>query len=677
MMTRLNSNPDLSKTGLGQVDRSKGGLPPAQGLYSPAHEHDACGIGFVASIRGEKTHDIISKGIQVLLNLAHRGACGCDPETGDGAGVTIQIPHKFFARECEKLGFKFPKPTSYAVGMIFLPVEKHPRLQCEGILERIVREEGLTLIGWRDTPVYASAIGRVARASQPYIQQIFVGCTAGMEEDAFERKLYIVRKRAENEVRESGIEDAETFYIPSLSCRTIVYKGLLLAPQIANFYRELSDPDAESALCLVHQRFSTNTFPSWQRAHPYRYIAHNGEINTLRGNVNWMQARQSLLASPLFGDDLKKLHPIIAPDGSDSANFDNAVELLLQSGRSLPHVMAMLIPEAWAGNPHMKPEKRSFYEYHACLMEPWDGPAAIAFSDGRVIGATLDRNGLRPGRYVVTNDDLVVMASESGVLDIAPDQVKRKGRLQPGKMFLVDTVEGRIVSDKEIKEKLASRQPYGEWLAENQITIDQLPKPSRMHHPDAETVLRRQRAFGYSDEDLRMILGPMVSNGEEPVGSIGTELNILDETPEHCHMLKLAHPLLTNRELEKLRRVSNRDLLATTLPALFRASEGEAGLKRALDELCQRASRSVKAGYSLLILSDRGVDKDYAPIPCLLALAAVHNLLVREETRTQIALITESGEPREVMHFALLSGYGASAINPYLALESVENLVWR
>ena len=714
MMTRLNSEAVLSK----------GGLPLAQGLYSPAHEHDACGIGFVASISGQKTHDIISKGIQVLLNLAHRGACGCDPETGDGAGVTIQIPHKFFARECEKLGFTLPKPSTYGVGMIFLPVEKHPRLQCEGILERIVREEGLKLIGWRDTPVYASAIGRVARASQPYIQQIFVACAAGMDEDAFERKLYVVRKRAENEVRESGIEDAETFYIPSLSCRTIVYKGLLLAPQIANFYRELSDPDVASALCLVHQRFSTNTFPSWQRAHPYRYIAHNGEINTLRGNVNWMQARQSLLASPLFGDDLKKLHPIIAPDGSDSANFDNAVELLLQAGRSLPHVMAMLIPESWAGNPHMKPEKRAFYEYHACLMEPWDGPAAIAFTDGRVIGATLDRNGLRPGRYVVTHDDLVVMASEAGVLDIAPEQVKQKGRLQPGKMFLVDTVEGRIVSDKEIKEKLASRQPYAEWLAENQITIDQLPEPSRMHHPDAETVLRRQRAFGYSDEDLRMILGPMASTGEEPIGSMGTdtplaclsdkpqslfnyfkqlfaqvtnppidpireelvmslisyigsEQNILDETPEHCHMLKLAHPLLTNRELEKLRRVSNRDLLATTLPALFRASEGEAGLRRALDELCRRASRSVKAGYSLLILSDRGVDKDYAPIPCLLALAAVHNLLVREETRTQIALITESGEPREVMHFALLSGYGASAINPYLAFESVEDLAWR
>jgi glutamate synthase (NADPH/NADH) large chain len=702
----------------------KTGLPRAQGLYDPAHEHDACGIGFVASISGEKSHDIIKKGIQVLLNLTHRGACGCDPETGDGAGVLIQIPHQFFERECGKLGFALPEPGKYAVGMTFLPVEKHPRLQCEGILERIIREEGLSVLGWRDTPVYASAIGRVARASQPYIQQIFVSCAQGMDEDAFERKLYIVRKRVENEVRVSGIEDGEMFYIPSLSCRTIVYKGLLLAPQIENFYRELSDPDAVSALCLVHQRFSTNTFPSWQRAHPYRYIAHNGEINTLRGNVNWMHARQSLLKSDLFGEDIKKLFPIIAPDGSDSANFDDAVELLLQAGRSLPHVMAMMIPEAWAGHPHMDPEKRAFYEYHACLMEPWDGPAAIAFTDGRVIGATLDRNGLRPGRYVVTHDGLVVMASEAGVLDIPAEQVKQKGRLQPGKMFLVDTVEGRIISDKEIKHTLAARRPYGEWLKENHITIDQLPEPSRMHHPDSETVLRRQRAFGYTDEDLKMILGPMAASGEEPVGSMGTdtplaclsdkpqslfnyfkqlfaqvtnppidpireemvmslisyigsERNILGESPEHCHMLKLEHPLLTNRELEKLRRVSNRDLLATTLPALFRASEGEQGLRRALDELCRRASRSVKAGYSLLILSDRGVDKDYAPIPCLLALAAVHNLLVREETRTQVALITESGEPREVMHFALLSGYGASAINPYLALESVEELARR
>jgi glutamate synthase (NADPH) large chain len=700
------------------------GVPSAQGLYDPAQEHDACGIGFVASVRGEKSHAIVRDGIQVLLNLAHRGACGCDAETGDGAGILIQIPHKFYARECAKLGFDLPAPGAYGVGMTFLPVEKHARLQCEGILERIVREEGLSLLGWRDMPVYASATGRVARASQPYIQQIFIGRSAGLDEDAFERKLYVVRKRAENEMRTSDIEDAATFYIPSLSCRTVVYKGLLLASQLTNFYRELSDPDVASALCLVHQRFSTNTFPSWQRAHPYRYIAHNGEINTVRGNVNWMHARQSLLASPLFGDDLKKLFPIIDPEGSDSANFDNALELLLQAGRSLPHAMAMLIPEAWAGNPHMKPEKRAFYEYHACLMEPWDGPAAVAFTDGRVIGATLDRNGLRPGRYLVTHDDVVIMASEAGVLDVPPDKVKLKGRLQPGKMFLVDTVEGRIVSDKEIKRALASRQPYSEWLKEHQIIMSQLPEPARTHPPNPETLLRRQRAFGYTDEDLKMILGPMASLGEEPIGSMGTdtplaclsdrpqplfnyfkqlfaqvtnppidsireemvmslisyigsERNILQAGPENCHMLKLEHPLLTNRELEKLRRVSAGDLLATTLPALFRASEGEAGLKRALDELRQRASLSVRAGYSLLILSDRGVDKDYAPIPCLLALAAVHNLLVREETRTQVALITESGEPREVMHFALLSGYGASAINPYLAMETIENLAWR
>src|SRR5580765_7354563 len=700
------------------------GLPPAQGLYDPRFEHDACGIGFVANIKGQKSHDIIVKGIQVLINLTHRGACGCDPETGDGAGVLIQIPHKFFTRECAKLGFTLPPAGEYGVGMVFLPVEPHARLRTEGIVERIVVEEGLSVRGWRDTPINGGAIGRVARNSQPYIQQIFVARGKGMTEDQLERKLYVVRKRAEAEIAKSDIPEKSFFYVPSLSARTIIYKGLLLAPQIRNFYPELQDPEVISAMCLVHQRFSTNTFPTWQLAHPYRYIAHNGEINTVRGNVNWMHARQSILASPLFGDEIKKLFPITQPGGSDSAAFDNALELLVMSGRSLAHAMAMLIPEAWSKNAHMNPQKAAFYEYHASLMEPWDGPAAIAFTDGRSIGATLDRNGLRPARYLVTKDDMVIMSSETGVLPVKPEDVKLKGRLQPGKMLLVDTVEGRIISDKELKRKLASQQPYAEWLKENQITIDQLPEPSRMHHPDAETLLLRQRAFGYTDEDLRMILAPMATKGEEPIGSMGTdtplaclsdkpqslfnyfkqlfaqvtnppidpireemvmslisyigsERNILEEAPEHCHMVKLAHPLLTNRELEKLRRVSNRDLLATTLPALFHASEGEVGLQRALDDLCRRASQAVKAGYSLLILSDRGVDKDYAPIPCLLALAAVHNLFVREETRTQVALITESGEPREVMHFALLSGYGASAINPYLALESVENLVWR
>ena len=695
------------------------GLPQPQGLYDPAQERDSCGIGFVANIKGQKSHDIIVKGIQVLINLTHRGACGCDPETGDGAGVLIQIPHKFFARECAKRGFTLPAAGEYGVGMTFLPVERHDRLQCEGILERIVTEEGLTVLGWRDTPINGAAIGREARNSQPYIQQIFVSRGKGMNEDQLERKLYLVRKRAENEVAKSDLPEKSFFYMPSFSCRTIVYKGLLLAPQIANFYPELSDPDVTSALCLVHQRFSTNTFPTWQLAHPYRFIAHNGEINTLRGNVNWMHARQSVLESPLFGADIKKLFPIITPGGSDSASFDNALELLVMAGRGISHAMAMLIPEAWSGNPDMNPQKRAFYEYHASLMEPWDGPAAIAFTDGRSIGATLDRNGLRPARYLVTNDDLIIMASEAGVLPVKPEDVKLKGRLQPGKMLLVDTVGGRIISDKELKANLYGRNPYQLWIKENQVQIHELPEPPREYGTERDTLLQRQRAFGYTDEDLKMILGPMAAKGEEPIGSmgadtplaclsdkpqplfnyfkqlfaqvtnppidpireemvmslisyIGTERNILAETPQHCHTLRLPHPILTNRDLERLRRVSQGSFLATTLPMLFAVEEGERGLERALGQLCRRASLAIQSGYTLLILSDRGLDRDYAPIPSLLALAAVHNHLVREETRTQVALIIESGEPREVMHFALLIGYGASAVNPYLALETLQ-----
>ena len=695
------------------------GLPQPQGLYDPAQERDSCGIGFVANIKGQKSHDIIVKGIQVLINLTHRGACGCDPETGDGAGVLIQIPHKFFARECAKRGFTLPAAGEYGVGMTFLPVERHDRLQCEGILERIVTEEGLTVLGWRDTPINGAAIGREARNSQPYIQQIFAGRGKGMTEDQIERKLYLIRKRAENEVAKSDLPEKSFFYMPSFSCRTIVYKGLLLAPQIANFYPELSDPEVISALCLVHQRFSTNTFPTWQLAHPYRFIAHNGEINTLRGNVNWMHARQSVLESPLFGADIKKLFPIIQPGGSDSAAFDNALELLVMAGRDISHAMAMLIPEAWSGNPDMNPQKRAFYEYHASLMEPWDGPAAIAFTDGRSIGATLDRNGLRPARYLVTNDDLIIMASEAGVLPVKPEDVKLKGRLQPGKMLLVDTVGGRIISDKELKASLYGRNPYQLWIKENQVNIHELAEPPREHGTDLKTLLLRQRAFGYTDEDLKMILGPMAAKGEEPIGSmgadtplaclsdkpqplfnyfkqlfaqvtnppidpireemvmslisyIGTERNILAETPQHCHTLRLPHPILTNRDLERLRRVSQGSFLATTLPMLFAVEEGNRGLERALDQLCRRASLAIQSGYTLLILSDRGLDQDYAPIPSLLALTAVHNHLVREETRTQVALIIESGEPREVHHLALLIGYGASAVNPYLALETLQ-----
>ncbi|MGD0831732.1 MAG: glutamate synthase large subunit [Terracidiphilus sp.] len=697
--------------------------PKSQGLYHPRNEHDACGMGLVAHIRGEKSHDIIRKGLEVLINLTHRGAAGCDPETGDGAGILIQIPHVFFARECGELGMRLPEPGSYGVAMCFLPVDKQDRLQCEGVIERISQEEGLDVIGWRDTPVNGIAIGREARASQPYIEQLFLGKPEGLnlDEDAFERLLYRVRRRTENEVAASEIENKEFFYIPSLSCRTIVYKGLMLAPQIEKFYFELANPLVTSALCLVHQRFSTNTFPSWKLAHPYRYVAHNGEINTIRGNISWMNARQSVLESSLYGGKIDQLYPVIMPEGSDSGSLDNAVEFLFQSGRSLPHVMAMLVPEAWSGNPDMDEDKRAFYEYHASLMEPWDGPAALCFTDGKVVGATLDRNGLRPGRYVVTKDDVVVLASEAGVLDVPAQDVRKKGRLRPGRMFLVDTVQQRIVSDSEIKKQLAGRQPYAAWLKEQQVTLEQLPEPNRVIASNPETLLRRQRAYGYSEEDLKVLLGPMGASGAEPIGSmgtdvplaclsdrpqslfsyfkqlfaqvtnppidpireelvmslisyIGTERNILDEAPENCHTLKLPHPILTNRDLEKLRRVSSGDLLATTLPALFRAADGEEALKHALDDLGARASHAVDSGYTLLIISDRGVDSTYAPIPSLLAMAAVHNRLVREKTRTQVALIIESGEPREVMHFALLIGYGASAINPYLAFETLHDL---
>ena len=698
------------------------GLPVEQGLYHPSTEHDACGLGFIVDIKGEPSHDIITKGIQILINLTHRGACGCDADTGDGAGVLIQIPDKFFRRECGKLQFTLPPAGNYAVGMVFLPVDKSQRLLCEGVLERISAEEGLTVLGWRDTPVDGNAIGRVARGSQPYIEQIFIQCTPGMLQEEFERKLYVVMKRAENEIRESDeIRDSHHFYIPSLSSRTIIYKGLLLAPQIAKFYLDLSDPDAMSAMCMVHQRFSTNTFPTWPLAHPFRTICHNGEINTVRGNNNWMAARQSVLHSELLGDDLQKTFPVISPHGSDSSSLDNAVQLLRMSGRELPHVMAMLMPEAWDADTTMPAAKKAFYEYHASLMEPWDGPAAVAFTDGRVIGATLDRNGLRPARYLVTKDDVLIMSSEAGVLPVRPEDVKLKGRLQPGRMLLVDMEAKRLVPDSEIKAKLASRQPYGEWIKQNQVTLDMLPDPSRVHGTDHKTILQRQRAFGYTDEDVRILLTPMAVNGEEAIGSMGTdtplaclsdkpqplfnyfkqlfaqvtnppidpireelvmsltsyignERNILEETPLHCQTMKLPHPILTNWDLEKLRRMSQGDLLSITLPALYRVGNTHDELERALNGLCRRASLAIQSGYSVLIISDRGIDSELAPIPSLLALTAVHNHLVREGTRTQVALIVESGEPREVMHFCLLIGYGASAVNPYLAIETLEDL---
>jgi glutamate synthase domain-containing protein 1 len=609
-----------------------GGTPEKQGLYDPAFERDACGLGFIASIKGVPSHDIILKGIQILVNLQHRGASGSDPVTGDGAGLLIQIPHAFFERECASCGFTLPLPGEYGVGMMFLPVDRHQRLMCEGIVERVIREEGLHLLGWRDTPLSAGAIGRVARATQPYIEQVFIRRAPGMDPESLERRLYIVRKRIEAEVDRSDLRDGHSFGIPSLSSRTIVYKGLLLATQIGDFYRELADPLTESALCLVHQRFSTNTFPAWKLAHPFHMLCHNGEINTLKGNLGWMEARQSILASPLFGEEIGKLFPVAMPGGSDSAILDNVLELLVMSGRSLPHAMAMLVPEAWDGDDTMPAPKKAFYEYHASLMEPWDGPAAIAFTDGRVIGATLDRNGLRPARYIVTSDDMVVMASEAGVLPARPEETRLKGRLQPGRMLLVDMEEGRIIPDAELKDRLARRRPYAEWLRENQTTIDDLPDPSRWHPTEFASILQRQREFGYTHEELRRILTPMASEGQEPVGSmgidtplaclsdrpqllfnyfkqqfaqvtnpaidpireelvmsltsfIGVERNLLEETPRHCHTLKLGHPILTNHDLEKLRRLSWGDFLATTLPMFFRVGGGGGGTRKGPDRV--------------------------------------------------------------------------------------------
>ncbi|MCU0226987.1 MAG: glutamate synthase large subunit, partial [Bryobacterales bacterium] len=675
----------------------------------------------MAHLKGEKSHSIIDKGVEILINLTHRGACGCDPDTGDGAGVLTQIPHLFFQKEADQQGFALPEAGSYGVGMIFLPVDRFDRLRCEAIVEKSIADEGLQLLGWRTCHINPDAIGRVARSSQPYIAQVFVKGPDGMDQMTLERKLYVLRRVTKNRVDRSDINERKFFYIPSFSTRTIIYKGLLLAPQIREFYQDLNDKDFVSALCMVHQRFSTNTFPTWDLAHPFRYICHNGEINTIRGNVAWMNARQSVLESPLFGDDLKKLFPIVLPDGSDSSGLDNVVELLTLTGRSLPHVMAMLIPEAWDANNMMDDDRKAFYEYHASLMEPWDGPAAVAFTDGSVVGATLDRNGLRPARYYVTHDDLVIMASETGVLPVEPKNIRSKGRLQPGRMFLVDLAQGRIVPDEELKDQLKGRKPYRQWIEQNQLRLEDLPDSGRSFPASHDTLLQRQRAFGYTDEDIRVIMGPMATDGQEPVGSMGTdtplaclsdkpqplfhyfkqlfaqvtnpaidpiredlvmslvsyigsERNILDETPEHAQTLKLDHPILENKHLEKLRRVSKGDFLATTLPTLFRVADGPDGLRRAMDALCKRASLAVKSGYTMLILSDRGLDDEYAPIPSLLALSAVHNHLTREELRTQCALIVESGEPREVMHFALLIGYGASAVNPFLAFETLDDL---
>ena len=695
-----------------------------QGLYDPFFEHDACGVGFVANIDGTRSHAIVEQGLTVLRNLTHRGACGCDPETGDGAGILMQVPDAFLRKVCAAADIELPAAGEYGVGLVFLPRDVQERNRCEQAFAKIVREEGLKLLGWRTVPVDADKCGSLARRNLPEIRQIFVGRGARVpDQAALERKLYVVRKRVERQIRESNLNDREYFYVPSLSSRTLVYKGLLLPEQIPAFYLDLVDPDFTSALALVHQRFSTNTLPSWDRAHPYRFIAHNGEINTLRGNINWMHARQNQFASPLFGDDIKKILPIIEPNGSDSAMFDNALELLTHTGRSLPQAVMMMIPEAWQNHETMSDAKKAFYEYHSCLMEPWDGPASIAFTDGTVIGAVLDRNGLRPSRYVVTKDGFVVMASEVGVLDIPPENVLHKDRLQPGRMFLVDTAQGRIIADEELKEGMAARHPYRTWLTAHLTTQQQLPPAAdAMPVEPGDNLLTRQQCFGYTLEDLRILMAPMAINGQEAVGSMGTDTplavlsnkpqplfnyfkqlfaqvtnppidpiredlvmsavttigpahNLFEETPEHCRQLRLESPILTNGQMAQIKAIHSGALRTATLPIRYRVHEGGAGLRAALDELCEAAVAAVEGGAGILVLSDRDVDAEHAPIPSLLAVGAVHHHLIREGLRTRCGLVLESGEPREVMHFALLSGYGCGAINPYLAFETLVDMI--
>jgi glutamate synthase (ferredoxin) len=697
------------------------GLPKKQGLYDPQFEHDACGVGFVVNMKGRKSHDIVRQALTILTNLDHRGAVGCEPNTGDGAGILMQMPDTFLRKVCTPLGIDLPEPGHYGVAMVFTSPEATDRNSARHVMERIIAEEGLKICGWRDVPTDNSSLGNTARSGEPKVRQLFIQCSdACADEQAFNRKLYIINQRAIHEIRDAGVDNF--WYVPSISSRTIIYKGMLMPVQVDQFYPDLRDPDMVSALALVHSRFSTNTFPSWDRAHPYHFMAHNGEINTLRGNVNWMHARQSLFASELFGDDIKKALPIINTNGSDSAMFDNCLELLVMAGRSLPHAVMMMVPEPWESHETMGPEKRAFYEYHSCLMEPWDGPAAICFTDGRSIGAVLDRNGLRPCRYYVTSDDTVIMASEAGVLPVEAEKVLKKGRLQPGKMFYVDTEQGRIVPDEEIKKGLAGAHPYGQWLEENHLLLSDLPAAPQSHGADHQTIVERQQAFGYTFEDQRVILGPMATDGVQPLGSMGTdtplavlsdqpqllynyfkqlfaqvtnppidpireelitstttligaEANLLEPTATSARMIKLDQPLLSNEDFEKLRHIDRPGFKAASLSLLFPVADGTAGLEKALERLFAEADRAIEAGSSLLILSDRGVDRQHAAIPALLATAGLHHHLIRSATRTRVSLILESGEPREVHHFAVLLGYGANAINPYLAFDSMDDMI--
>ncbi len=699
-------------------------------LYEPSTEHDACGFGFVVDVAGRRSHGIVRDALTVLVNLEHRGASGAEADTGDGAGILLAVPHAFLRAAAAEAGHELPD-TGFGVAQVFLPRDAASR---NGTIERFengLAAENLTLLGWRDVPTDNRGLGGSARASQPAMVQAFIARPAdllpGPDGDlAFDRRLYVARRLVEKSIARSSLPGRGDAYIPSMSCRTIVYKGMLNASQLRTFYPDLADERLESAIGLVHSRFSTNTFPSWSRAHPYRYISHNGEINTLRGNVNWMFARQSTFRSSVFGGDLAKILPAVDVDGSDTTIFDNVLELLHLSGRGLAHAMMMMVPEPWGRDTGMDPQRRAFYAYHSCLMEPWDGPASLAFTDGVRVGATLDRNGLRPGRYWVTRDGRVVMASEAGVLPIAPEDVVAKGRLQPGRMFMVDTEQGRIIPDDELKAAITGAQPYQAWLDEHLVSLGDLPAPSSVIGPDHETVLRRQEVFGYTTEDVRLIIGEMARTGADPIGSmgndaplavlserpqllysyfkqlfaqvtnppvdaireelimatdrsIGPEANLLEPGPEAAHQVAIPSPVISNAELETIRTLDggpdSHGFRSITLPILFKVADNGSGLRRAIEDLRRQASEAIAEGYNQVILSDRGHNETDAPIPALLAVSAVHHHLVRAGTRGRVGLLLESGEPREAHHFCLLIGYGASAINPYLAFETIDDLV--
>ncbi|CAA6802986.1 MAG: Glutamate synthase [NADPH] large chain (EC [uncultured Thiotrichaceae bacterium] len=697
-------------------------LPPAQGLYDPANEHDACGMGFVAHLKGVKSAKIVQQALKILTHMEHRGACGCEENTGDGAGIMLQIPHKFLSRECATLGFELPAEGNYAVGFTFMPSLIADRKVCEYIVNRVIRDEGLTLLGWRDVPVNPAPVGKSALNCMPFTRMVFIGkpddIEAGLD---FERKLYVVRKHIVSEILKP--DTPGSIYFTSLSSRTMVYKGMLTTEQVQQFYTDLSDPDMETAIAMVHSRFSTNTFPSWERAHPNRYLIHNGEINTMRGNYNWMAAREAMIETEVFKTDVKDLYPIVRPDGSDSASLDNALEFLYLSGYSLPHVMMMMVPEPWSNHETMSEEKKAFYQYHSCMMEPWDGPAAMGFTDGVLVGATLDRNGLRPSRYYLTDDDMIILASEVGVLEeLDQTTVISKQRLEPGRMLVVDTAQGRIIADEEIKHQIATEKPYGEWLKKHMVTMESLPEPEAFPAPNHETLIQRQKAFGYTYEDVRKTILPMAKDGIDPLGAMGTDapIAVLSEkaqplynyfkqlfaqvtnppidaireaivtsslttlgsegdltnpTPETCHQITLQSPIISNREIAKLKAIQHPGFKSARLPILFAADDGPGGLEKAMDHLCEQADQQIENGANLIILSDRGTDKDNVPIPSLLAVAGLHHHLIRAGTRTKVSIILESGEPREVHHFAVLLGYGAEAINPYAACETIDDLI--